>query len=95
MQPSHVVRYKGLKQDKGHREFILVLPLAMEVKAYSSLGLYCLGFDYQGANTLDLAFDLLFLVLTRCRVVPLYTQVDAQRLTASRPAHRQGVRLGD
>ena len=44
---------------------------------------------------LDLAFDLFFLALNRHRVVPLYTQVDAQRLTESRPAHRQRVRLGD
>ena len=55
----------------------------MEVKAYSSLGLYYLGFDYQGANTLDLVLDLLFLELTRLRVTPLYTQVDARRLTDS------------
>ena len=44
---------------------------------------------------LDLAFDLLFLALNLRRVVPLYTQVDAQWLTESRPAHRQPVRLGD
>ena len=44
---------------------------------------------------LDLAFNLLFLALNRRRVVPLYTQVDAQRLTESRPAHIQRVRLGD
>ena len=66
-----------------------------EVKAYSSFGLYCLGFDYQGANMLDLVLDLLFLALTRRRVTPLYTQVDAWRLTESRPAHAQRVRLGD
>ena len=67
----------------------------MEVKAYSSLGLYCLGFDYQRVNTLDLVLDLLFLELTRRRVTPLYTQVDARQLTESRPAHTQHVRLGD
>ena len=39
----------------------------MKVKAYSSLGLYCLGSDYQGANTLDLVLDLLFLVLNSVR----------------------------
>ena len=66
----------------------------MKVKAYSSLGLYCLGFDYQGANTLDLVLDLLFLALNRRWVVPLYTQVDAQRLTESRPAHTR-VQLRD
>ena len=67
----------------------------MEVKAYSSLGLYCLGFAYQGANTLDLVLDLLFLALTGPQVTPLHTQVDAWRLTESRPAHTQRVRLGD
>ena len=79
----------------SRHQFILVRPLAVKVKAYSSLRWYCLCLDYQGANTLDLAFDLLSLVLSRRRVVPLYTQVDAQRLTESRPAHTQRVRLGD
>ena len=51
--------------------------------------------DYQGANPLDLAFDLLFPVLNCRRVIPLYTQVDTRRLTESRPAHTQHVRLGD
>ena len=40
-------------------------------------------------NTLDLAFDLLSLVPTRRRVVPLYTQVDAWWLIESRPAHKR------
>ena len=34
-----------------------------------------------------------FLSLNRCRVVPLYREVDAQRLSESRPAHKS-VRLG-
>ena len=54
-----------------------------------------MGFDYQGANTLDLVLDVLFLALNRRRVIPLYTQVDAQLLTESRPAHTQRVRLSD
>ena len=77
------------------QEFILVRPLVVKVKAQSSMRWYCLCLDYQGAIPLDLAFDLLFLALNRRRVVPLYTQIDAQRLTESRPAHRQRVRLGD
>ena len=60
MEPSQLGYLKGVKYGKGHEEFILVQPLAVEVKAYSSLGLYCLGYDYQGANTLDLLPDLLF-----------------------------------
>ena len=34
-----------------------------------------------------------FLSLNRCRVVPLYREVDARRLSESRPAHKS-VRLG-
>ena len=34
-----------------------------------------------------------FLSLNRCRVVPLYREVDAQRLSESRLAHKS-VRLG-
>ena len=34
-----------------------------------------------------MALDLLFLALSRRRVVPLYTRVDALRLTESRPTH--------
>ena len=72
----------------------MVRSLEVEVKAYSSLGLYCLGFDYQGANTLDLVLDLLFLAQNLRRVIPLYTQVDAWRLTESQPAHTRRVWLG-
>ena len=36
---------------------------------------------------LGMAFDLLFLALSRYRVVPLYTWVDALRPTESRPAN--------
>ena len=64
-------------------------------KGLLQLGLYCLGFNYEGENTLDVVIDLLFLALNRCRVIPLYTQVDARRLTESRPAHKQCVRPGD
>ena len=74
-------------------EFILVRPLAVKVKAYSSLIWYFLGFVYQGANMLDLAFDLFSLALTRRRVVPLYTQVDARQFIESQAAHKR-VRLG-
>ena len=76
-------------------EFILVRPLAIKVKGLLQLGLYCLGLDYQGANTLDLVIDLLFLALNHRPVIPLYTQVDARRLTECRPAHTHRVRLGD
>ena len=42
---------------------------------------------------LSLALDEIFLVLNRRRVVPLYREVDAQRLSEFRPAHNS-VRLG-
>ena len=84
MEPSRRVSLKGLKWDKGHREFYPGSAPLNEVKAYSCFRLYCLMFDYQGANTLGLVLDLLFLVLTRCWVTPLYTQVDTQRSTESR-----------
>ena len=71
------------------REFILFWPLAVKVVAYSSLRWDCLCLDYQGAKSHDLALDLMLLVLNHRRVVPLYTEVDAQRLTESRLAHKQ------
>ena len=44
-------------------------------------------------DTLCLVLDELFLALSHQRVVPLYKEVDAQRLSESRPAHKS-VRLG-
>ena len=41
---------------------------------------------------LSLALDEIFLVLNRRRVVPLYREVDAKRLSESLPAHKS-VRL--
>ena len=91
----NVVSLKGLNWDKWHREFYPGSAPHNEVKAYSCFRLYCLGFDYQGANTLDLLLDLLFLALTCRRVTPLYTQADARWLIECRPAHTQCVWLGD
>ena len=66
----------------------------MKVKAYDPVVVGLIDLDEQGANTLDLAFDLLFLVLSHRRVVPLYTQVDARPVyRIPRPAHTS-VRLG-
>ena len=36
--------------------------------------------DNQETESLDLALELLFRTLNGCRVVPLYTEVDAQQL---------------
>ena len=79
-------KLKGVNWDKGHERFILVWPLAVKVKP-SPVDVVLLGFDDQGAKYASLALDLLFLALSRRRVVPLYTWVDALRPTESRPAH--------
>ena len=91
----NVVSLKGLNGTRDTESFYPGSAPRNKVKAYSCFRLYCLGFDYQGANTLDLVLGLLFHALTRRRVTPLYTQVDARRLTESLPAHTQHVRLGD
>ena len=90
MEPSQLGSLKGLNGTKDIGVYTGSAPCG-EGKGL----IQCLCFDYQGANTLDLAFDLLSLALNHCRVIPLYTQVDAQHLMESRPAHRQCVRLGD
>ena len=79
-------KLKGVNRDKGHERFILVRPLAVKVKP-SPVVVVLLGFDDQGAKYAGLALDLLFLALSRRRVVPLYTRIDAWRPTESRPAH--------
>ena len=89
MEPSQLGSLKGLigTKDTG---FILVRPLTVKVKSLrSSFEWDCLCLNYQGANLLDLVLDLMLLALNRRWVVPLYTEVDAQRLTESRPAHKQ------
>ena len=88
MEPSQLGSLKGLigTKDMG---FILVRPLTVKVKAYDPVLSGIAYVDYQGANPLDLVLDLMLLALNRCRAIPLYTKVDAQRLTESRPAHKQ------
>ena len=62
------------------RGFILVRPLTMKVKPTSSCDWDYVCLDNQEAESLDLALEKLFRPLNRRRVVPLYTEVDAQRL---------------
>ena len=70
----NVVSLKGLNGTKDTESFYPGLAPLNEVKAYSCFRLYFLDFDYQGANTLDLVLDLLFLELTRRQVTPfIYT----------------------
>ena len=81
-------KLKGVNWDKGHGVYTGSVPYGEGKSLRSNFEWDCLCLDYQGANSLDLALDLMLLVLNRRRVVPLYTEVDAQRLTESRPAHK-------
>ena len=92
VEPSQLGSLKGLNGTKD-TEIILVRPLTLKVKAYVQLRWYYLGFRSPGAKPLCLAIDLILLVLNRRRVVPLYREVDAQRLSESQPAYNS-VRLG-
>ena len=78
----------GVNRDKGHMVYTGSAPYDEGKSLRSSFEWDCLCLDYQGAKWLDLALDLMLLALNRRRVVPLYTEVDAQRLTESRPAHK-------
>ena len=69
-------KLKGVNRDKGHGVHTGSAPCG-EGKGLMQLRWYYLCFDYQGANMLDLAFDLLSLVSNHHQVVPLYTEVDA------------------
>ena len=79
-------KLKGVNRDKGHERFILVRPFAVKVKP-SPVDVVLLGFDDQGVKYASLALDLLFLALSRRRIVLLYTRVNVLRPTESRPAH--------
>ena len=88
MEPSQLGSLKGLIGTKDMRGFILVRPLTVKVRPTSSW----VGIDVsmtRERDTLCLALDELFLALSRQRVVPLYTRVDAVRLTVFRPAYKQ------
>ena len=80
-------KLKGVNRDKGHERFILVHPLTVKVRP-SPVDVVLLGFDDQGANPLAWLSISCFLVLSRRRVIPLYTWVDAWRPTESRSAHK-------
>ena len=88
MEPLQLGSLKGLIGTKDTRGFILVQPLTVKVRPMSSW----VGIDVsmtRERDTLCLAFDELFLALSRQRVVPLYTRVDALWLTESLPAYKQ------
>ena len=88
MEPSQLGSLKGLIRTKDTRGFILVRPLKVKVRPTSSW----VGIDVsmtRERDTLCLALDELFLALSHQGVAPLYREVDAQRLSESRPAHKQ------
>ena len=84
MDPSQLGSLKGLNQNKGHGEFILVRPLAVKVKAYDPVVVGLIGLEEQGVNMPVLASSCCLLSLNCRRVVPLYTRVDARRFTEHR-----------
>ena len=87
VEPSQLGSW--VNRDKGHERFILVQPLTVK-EGLRLVGLVLLEVSMTGErDTLCLALDELFSALSRRRVVPLYTRVDALRPTESRPAHRQ------
>ena len=88
MEPSQLGSLKGLIGTKDTRGFILVRPLTVKVRPTSSW----VGIDVsmtRERDTLCPALDELFLALSRQQVVPLYTWVDALRLTESPSAYKQ------
>jgi hypothetical protein len=89
VDPSQLGSLKGLIGTKDTRGFILVRPLTVKVRPTSSwVGIAEVSMTRE-RDTLCPALDQLFLALSRQRVVPLYTRVDALRPTESQPAHRQ------
>ena len=82
-------KLKGVNRDKGHEVYTGSAPYGEGKSLRSSFEWDCLRLDYQGAKSLDLALDLILLALNHRRVVPLYIEVDAQRLIESRPAYKQ------
>ena len=94
MEPSLRVNLKGLKRTRDAREFILVRPLTVKVKAYVQFEVVLIRVSMTWElNCYAWLSMRSFLSLSRCRVVPLYRKADAQQLSESRPAHKS-VRLG-
>ena len=80
-------KLEGVNRDKGYARFILVQPLTVK-EGLRLVGLELLEVSMtRERDTLCLALDQLS-SLSRWRVVPLYTRVDALRPTESRPAHK-------
>ena len=88
-------KLEGVNAGQGTRGFILVWPLTVKVKAYVQFEVVLIRVTItRELNCYAWLSTRSFLPLNRCRVVPLYREVDAQQLSESRPAHKS-VRLGD
>ena len=93
MEPSQLGSLKGLCGTRT-RGFILVRPLTVKVKAYVQFEVVLIRVTItRELNCYARLSMRLFSALNRCRVVPLYREVDAPRLSESPPAHNN-VRLG-
>ena len=88
MEPSQLGSLKGLSRTKDTGVYTGSAPCG-EDKGLIQFEVVLLMSRLPGRNQLALAFDRLFLVLNRRQVIPLYTQVDAQWLRESQPAHKQ------
>ena len=87
-------KLEGVNVGQGTRGFILVRPLTVKVKAYVQFEVVLIRVSMtRELNCYAWLSTRSFLSLNRHRVVPLYREVDAQRLSESRPAHKS-VRLG-
>ena len=87
-------KLEGVNAGQGTRGFILVRPLTVKVKAYVQFEVVLIRVTItRELNCYARLSMRLFSSLNRCRVIPLYREVDAQQLSESQPAHKS-VRLG-
>ena len=89
MEPSLRVNLKGLKRTRDAREFYTSSAPYDEGKSLRLVGIGIAEVSIsKRLNSPAWLSTSLSLVLNRYRVVPLYTRVDALRLTESRPAYK-------
>ena len=93
MEPSQLGSLKGLCGTRNTR-VILVQPLTVKVKAYVQFKVLLIRVTIAREVNSYARFSMRLLSpLSRCRVLPLYREADAQQPLESRPAHKS-VRLG-
>ena len=82
-------KLKGVNRDKGHERFYTSLAPYDEGKSLHLVGIGIAEvLTSKRLNSPAWLSTWLFLALSRHRVVPLYTRVDAWRPTESWPAHK-------